>query len=147
VPTGKCDTLEICDSRTTPHQPATQQPRHVPMRIKRPADHEIRIQKALCDLESGKIQFICEAARVHDVNHTTLACRRKGQVSNSAAHLDQQACTEAEEKALLNWIQQWQRQGFSIRHDHLRAMAEYMIRNRENAARRDTISEHILGYN
>ena len=78
------------------------------MRTKKPADHEIRIQKALRDLESGKIPFIREAARVHDVNHATLARRRKGQVSTFAAHPDQQACTEAEEKALLKWIQQWQ---------------------------------------
>jgi hypothetical protein len=72
------------------------------MRTKKLADHEIRVQKALRDLELGSILFIHEAARVHSVYHATLARRRKGQVSALAAHSDQQAYTEAEEKALLN---------------------------------------------
>jgi len=111
------------------------------------AKQEVRIQQALDDLEAGKIKSIREASRVHDVPYSTLAARRTGRPSRYTSHVSQQICTEVEEQSLNNWIQRWTAQGFAIRHDLLRLMAEHLILSRMDENRRRTISTHILGKN
>ena len=54
--------LSYATAEPQPHQSATQQLCHTPMHTKIPPNDEIKIQKALRDLESGKIPFIREAA-------------------------------------------------------------------------------------
>lgn len=66
------------------------------------AEQEARIKQALEDLETGKIRYIREASRVHDVPYSTLAARRTGRPSRYTAHTQQQTCTEVEEQSLNN---------------------------------------------
>jgi Tc5 transposase DNA-binding domain len=110
-------------------------------------EQEARIKRALEDLETGKIRYIREASRVHDVPYSTLASRRTGRPSRYTSHIQQQICTEVEERSLNNWIQRWTAQGFTVRHDLLRMMAEHLILSCMDENRRRTISTHILGKN
>jgi len=41
-------------------------------------EKELRIQQALEDLATGKIQSIRKASKVHDIPNSTLAARRTG---------------------------------------------------------------------
>src|SRR5579862_3166192 len=109
------------------------------------AKQEVRIQQALDDLEAGKIKSIREASRVHDIPYSTLATRRTGRPSRYTSHIQQQICTKVEEQSLNNWIQCWTVQGFAVRYDLLRLMAEHLILSRMDKNRRRIISTHILG--
>ena len=110
-------------------------------------EQEVRIKQALEDLETGKIRYIREASRVHDVPYSTLASRRTGRLSRHTSHIQQQICTDIEEQSLVNWVQRWTAQGFAIRHDLLRVIAEHLILSCIDENRRQTISTHILGKN
>jgi hypothetical protein len=110
-------------------------------------NEDTQIILALEALESGQIRSIREAARQFSVPRSTLAHRRNGRPARRTAHTSQQACTEEEEQALIKWIQHWSSQGFPIRHDMLRAMAEHLILGRNGTSRRNTVSTHVVGHN
>jgi hypothetical protein len=110
-------------------------------------DREDSIQRALQDLETGKLKTVYAASRFHKVPRSTLIYRRNGGQSRHHAHAMQQACTPEEEEALVSWVQRWSGQGFPIRHYMLRAMAKHLILSRICDSRRNTVSAFLTSHN
>jgi hypothetical protein len=110
-------------------------------------DRETRIRKALEGVETGKYKSLRAAGRDNGIAHTTLLHRRNGGQSYWDSHEYQQACNKAEEEALVDWVLSWHFRGFPVRPEELREMAGYLILNRANSSRRETISTHLTGIN
>jgi hypothetical protein len=109
-------------------------------------DREVNISNALEAFKEGKFRSLRAAAREFGVPPATLDRRYKGATSRRGANEHNQACSPAEEKAIIDWLQRCQKQGFPIRHDMLRAMAEYIIAKRTLTNRRDTLSANHLSH-
>jgi hypothetical protein len=105
------------------------------------------MQKALEGLKSRKYKSIREAAKDNGVPKSTLHYRLKGGQETHKAHEDQQLCTSGEEQALVDWIQRWHGQGFPVRPEELRIMAQHLIFSRNDCSQWNTISTHIVGIN
>ena len=91
---------------------------------------ETKINAALEGLKSGKYKTVHGAATAEGLKtHTTLLNRLNGRQSNRKAHAPQQACTPEEEETLVQWVQRWNSQEFSIRPETLRKMAGHLILN------------------
>src|SRR5437016_689059 len=88
---------------------------------------EFRIHAALEGLKNGEYKSVRAAAKAEDTPRTTLQYRLKGGQETHSAHVHQQACTLGEEDALVEWIQWWHSQGFPIRSEMLRTMAQHLI--------------------
>jgi DDE superfamily endonuclease/Tc5 transposase DNA-binding domain len=110
-------------------------------------DREDSIQKALQDLETGRLKTVYAAARFHKVPRSTLIYRQNGGQSRRHAHAAQQACSPEEEQALVKWVQRWSSQGFPIPHSMVRAMAKHLILSRISDSRRKTVSTFLTSRN
>jgi Tc5 transposase DNA-binding domain/DDE superfamily endonuclease len=110
-------------------------------------DRERKIQKAIEELESGKYKTIRVAAKANEICHVAVTRRRKGAKPAHQAHSSQQACTPAEEQALVDWLKRWSNQNFPIRHETMRVMARHIILNRMNSSRRNTVSAYLTSIN
>ena len=107
-------------------------------------DRETTIQNALQAFKFGDFPSIRAAARAYEVSPATLARRVKGSTSARKHNEPRQACNEAEEEAIVAWIQLWQKRGFPVRHDMLKATAEYIMAQRNGTYRRETLSTQVL---
>jgi hypothetical protein len=110
-------------------------------------DREAQIVNAIEAYKTGQFKYIRQAAREYNVHPSTLSRRLRGSTSIKEANATKQAVAPGEEKALLDWIQRCQAQGFPIRHDMIKAMAEYIIAKRNQTVRRQTLSIQILSHN
>jgi hypothetical protein len=110
-------------------------------------DREANIENALQAFKEGKFRSLRAAAREFGVPPTTLDRRAKGATSRRTSNEHNQACSPAEEKAIIDWLQRCQKQGFPIHHDMLKAMAEYLIAKRNLTNRRNTLTANHLSHN
>jgi hypothetical protein len=110
-------------------------------------DREANIRKALDGLKSRKYKSIRAASRDTGVPHPTLIYCLKGGQSCRDSHVAYQACTPAEEEALIQWIKEWHSRGFPIRPEELRDMARHLILSRINSSGRNTISTYLTSHN
>jgi transposase len=84
-------------------------------------------QRALQALQIGKCISIREAAHLYGVDQSTISRRVRGGLSAQQAHEKEQKLYPSEENALTEWCQRLSRGGFSVRHNMVRDMAEYLL--------------------
>ena len=109
-------------------------------------DREATIQNALQAFKLSDFLSIWAAAWANKVSPTTLTHRVKGSTSTRKHNEPRQVCNEAEEEAIIAWIQLWQKRGFPVRHDMLKATAEYIMAQRNGTYRRETLSTQVLSH-
>jgi hypothetical protein len=110
-------------------------------------DREESIACVLEAFKSGEFKSLRAAAKNWNIPPTTLFDKLHGPKSYHDAHVEEQACNPGEEKALIQWIQDWAAQGFPIRFDMVKAMAEHLILQRNSSGQRETISFKPLSHN
>ena len=77
-------------------------------------DREVNIENALQAFREGKFWSLRAAVREFGVPPTTLDHCVKGGTGRRVANEHNQACSLAEEKAVIDWLQCCQKQGFPI---------------------------------
>ena len=93
------------------------------------APNEKDIDSALNDLKQGIVPSVLQAAKKWNVSYTTLNRRfRHGQVSVEEFHHNSQSLLiEAQEDALINWIETCKRASVPPTHAQVRAFVEQFL--------------------
>ena len=97
------------------------------------AENERLVLEALAGVESGKYRSGSEAARLLQINSSTVYRRLKGFPSRSTARIRQQLLSEAQEKLILKWIKQLTQSGYPVTYKLLQQIA-VAIRQRSVAS-------------
>ena len=90
--------------------------------------HEQAFEQAIEDLENGVFDTIAAAARVYNLDRTTLSRRVKGTTNRSAAHTEQQILSPEQESLLAQWILQLEDTGHAVGHAQVKDMAVQILR-------------------
>jgi len=88
------------------------------------AIREASIQLALDGLNSRRYSSVYQAAKAHGIALSTLKGRWKGKASRAEGRVQSQLLSDAEEKALVQWVSQLTVNGFPPRYSTIREMAE-----------------------
>ncbi|KAH8145291.1 uncharacterized protein LAJ45_01640 [Morchella importuna] len=96
---------------------------------KKKLDDEERVLAAVKAYRSGKFKNIRDAAMAHDITYGKLRNRLAGVQSKTHSHIDQQALTPAEEKAIVAWIVQLDIWGFPPRMKYVKDLATNYVRS------------------
>jgi helix-turn-helix, Psq domain len=88
---------------------------------------EEEIQKALNDLQENKFNSIKQAADYYNVLSSTLAHRVRGRRSKANIKRKSQRFTNEEEKVLVQWIKDLQRQRISLNYATIRLILQNLL--------------------
>jgi len=84
------------------------------------AQRELCIRRAILAFQQGKYASIRKTAAAFGLPFTTLHRQLNGGESRVKAHIAQQLCTPAEEKAIVRWILKLEEWGFPPRISHVK---------------------------
>jgi len=84
------------------------------------AQQELRIRRAILAFQQEKYPSIRKTAEAFGLAYSTLRRRLSGGESRVKAHVVQQLCTPAEEKAIVRWILKLEEWGFPPRIAHVK---------------------------
>ena len=99
-------------------------------RSKKARDNNKQVEAALKDYQKKKFKSVNAAARAHGVAESTLRARVKGRKSRAEANETKQLLSQAEERALIQWILEVSKAGYPPRKPQVREMAEQIRRGR-----------------
>jgi hypothetical protein len=92
------------------------------------SNKEERIQEALDDFRSGRFQSISQSAAFHDVPRSTLNHRNRGRDSLTKADRSQQRLTNEQERVVVQWIRDLQRQYLNLNYIRIREVVVQLLR-------------------
>ena len=93
-------------------------------RSEKASECEASIKLALDGLNSCQYSSVYSAAKAHIVPESTLQARWKGRDSRAEASVQKQLLSDAEEKALVQWVSQLTINGFPPHYATIEEMAE-----------------------
>ncbi len=94
------------------------------------ANQEGRIQLALNDIKSGRIQSLRAAAKLYDLPLTTLHRRTNGVSSRVDTYHHRRKMTQLEEDSLVEWVLSMDSRGAAPRPATIREMANILLATR-----------------
>lgn len=93
---------------------------------------EGRIALALQAMELDSKLGIRKALRLYNVPYSTLYNRKHKRATRQEAQEVQQKLTKTEEQCLIDWVLSMDKRGFPPRIDHLRQLANLLLKSRDN---------------
>jgi Tc5 transposase DNA-binding domain len=105
------------------------------------SNQEHRIQNALNDLQTNRFSSIRQAAAYNDVPRSTLTHRRGGRNSKANIERKSQRLTNQEEKLVIQWIQDLQKQHISPNYSKLRTILTNLLRKKGD---RRPLGKHFI---
>ena len=88
------------------------------------SNQEQSIQQALLDVETQRFRSIQQAAAYHKVARSTLGHRRGGRRVRTSIDLNSQRLTKSEERVLVTWIKDLQKQHMSLNYHQITFVIE-----------------------
>ncbi len=93
-------------------------------------DHSI--EQALIEIETKRFRSIRQAAAYHKVAPSTLGHRRRGRKTRASIDSISQRLTNSEERVLVAWIEDLQKQHMSPNYHQITFVVEQMLRKKGN---------------
>ena len=105
------------------------------------ADHEEDVQKAIQDVSTRRFRSIRQSAAFNGVSKATVAHRVQGRKAKASRELKSQRFTNQEEKSIIQWINDLQKQHISPNHIQIREILKNLLQNKGDF---QPLGEHFI---